>query len=108
MLARLTSGSVGFYFFAYPRVSNKLHSARCPERRSVGTFFASRDAEAHLVFVRLSAHSAGAYTFYTLDTVAHNASARAPPTPGTPGRVWKSIAFRAGSLVVFVSDVQSP
>ena len=77
------------------------------------TPFASRDAEAqildcYLLYMRLLAHSAGAYTFYTLDTVAHTASARAPPTLGTPGRVWKSIAFRAGSLVVFVSDVQSP
>ena len=63
----------------------------------MGTFFASRDAEAHLVFFKLSAHSAGAYTFYTLDTVAHNASARAPPTPGTPGRVWKSIPLGAGA-----------
>ena len=92
MLARLTSGSVDLSFLEYPRVSKNFTLPAAPNGARWGPFLRRGMQRPTSFFLRLSAHSAGAYTFYTLDTVAHNASARAPPTPGTPGRVWKSIA----------------
>ena len=96
VLARLTSGSVGIYFFAYPRVSNNCTLPAAPSGARRGPFLRRRMQRSTSCFFFLkkgSRRTLPAPTPSTLmDTVAHNASARAPPTPGTPGRVWKSIA----------------